>query len=187
VAGPSKKPTTSAGTGTSGGSSYEPKYLPYAIENKRPKYDSGEARRLANREWYKRNKKWKKSYNENYYRNNIDHFREYFKAKRQAAKDAQNRSRAAASNAKVMKGLRNGDEAYDVAQARLHKANVDAHDAKVELDAARSNLKLALKDYWWYVDQHKKMKVSEAWSDGFAQIRAAGKSFIDKFRSKKTG
>lgn len=186
MAGPSKKPTTSAGTGANGGSSYEPKYLPYAIENKRPKYDSGEARRLANREWYKKNRYWKQKYNEQYYHDNIDYFREYFKAKRKAAKDAQNRSRAATSNAKVMKGLRNGDEAYDVAQARLHKANVDAHDAKVELDAARSNLKLALKDYWWYVDQHKKMKVSEAWSDGMSQIRAAGKSFIDKFRSKKT-
>lgn len=176
MAGPGKKPTSTSG--------YEPVSLPFSIEWHKPKYGSDEARRLANREWYKKNRYWKQKYNEKHYRDNVDYWRDYYKKKRQATKDAQKRVDASSRNAGVMRNLKNGQAAYDLAQARVYEATKKAHDAKIEQDAARINLKLALKDYWWYVDQHKKMKVSEAWSDGFAQIRAAGKKFIDDFRAK---
>lgn len=146
------------------------------------KHNTGRAsvydKKLANHEWYVHNKRWKKDYNKQYYERNKDYwakrYQEMTSAKNDLDQDAKQlvdlTAKGYYSTADVVRGVKDGQNYYT--------------ENLAELEAARINAERAKKDYDWYMDTHKKMKVTEAWSDGAKMIRDAGKSFLSKFGLK---
>jgi hypothetical protein len=149
-----------------------------------------ELKSQANKKWYQKNKDWKKKYNADYYRNHRDYWRERYKTdlvlgnhrfpstyemedasiekelnkntRKQIQKDAE---------ARIRGGLWSTSSAQSYAQQQLMDLKVDEAMYKYNQQA-----------YQHYMDNHRKMPVKEAWSDGAKQIRDAGKKFIQKFK-----
>ena len=174
--GPSSKPKTSASSSntskTSASSSNTSK-------TKKPfRGEDYEARLLANRMWYQNpeHKLWKKKYNANYYRANIEYWNNYYRTQKKRTDAAQRRADALRSTSYKLETLDDRQQAYE-----------DARDARVKQQAINLARQEAIKEYNFYMQTHKKMKVTEAWSVGTKQIREAGKKFMDKLYDKIIG
>ena len=154
-----------------------------------------ELKAQANKKWYQKNKDWKKKYNADYYRSHRDYWRDRYESdltlgnnripsswelsdptterklnyntRKQIQEDAEARLRG---------GLWSTSSAQRYAQEQLKELKVDEARYKYYQQA-----------YQHYMDNHRKMSVKEAWSDGAKQIRDAGRKFISKFKELTAG
>lgn len=162
--------------------------------------DFSKRKALANRLWYQKNKDWKHDYNADYYQANKEYwqrrYREALAGRRQAHRqiddqvNAYNRN-VDAYNANVDAFNSMNDPFFGNSTAERMSYFDPKETARLKkttdnyYDVIKENMERANKDYQWFMDTHKKMKVTEAWSDGAKMIRDAGKNFLSKFRFKK--
>lgn len=146
----------------------------------------------ANRKWYELHKLWKKEYNKKYYAQNKAYWQDRYskelvlgnnhfpseyemsdpKLERQLNKNTRQQIQKDAED-RIRGGLWSVADAQGYAQTQL-----------INLKAAEAMNKYYTQAYQHYMDNHKKMKVTEAWSDGAKMIRDTGKSFLSKFGLK---
>lgn len=147
--------------------------------------DASSIKRLANKEWYEKHKAWKKAYNAKYYRDNKDYWQNYYNFTYRTMKSRQKMADDATKKADQTR-LKYGENSKEYENAR-RVADTNAkwvRERRGDFEAAKLNLERSQKDYQWYMDNHKKMKATEAWSDGAKMIRDAGKNFLSKFGLK---
>lgn len=143
----------------------------------------------SNRKWYELHKAWKKKYNADYYQKNKEYWRNRYESLLDRSRHKITRSYELDTyEPETYKDARRTitDDEYYWAKKGAGVADLvrDSHQQLYDLELARLNYKKAEQDYQWYMDNHKKMKVTEAWSDGAKMIRDAGKSFLSKFGLK---
>lgn len=131
-------------------------------------------KQLANHEWYMHNKRWKQDYNKDYYERNKDYWVKRYVSMKKAVQADMDRSKKAEDEART-----NGFTRSNIKMLRNTDSNLDYSTA--EFEAAKVNVKRALEEYKWAMDNYKKMSVAEAWSAGAAGIRDAGKKAMNKF------
>lgn len=146
--------------------------------------DTSAAKRLANHEWYMRNKDWKKDYNAKYYQENKEYWQQYYKFAKDTL-DARTRfadqARKEYDEAKQKYGMGSNEykRAHDVAMSN----DLWVRQNKVDLEAAKENLDRAMDEYNWAKTTFGKTPVQTLWNTGTKQIVDSGKSFISNWKS----
>lgn len=131
-------------------------------------------KQLANHEWYMHNKRWKQDYNKDYYERNKDYWVKRYMSMKKAVQADRDRSKKAEDEART-----NGFTRSNINMIRNTNSNLDYSTA--EFESAKINVRRALEEYKWAMDNYKKMSVTEAWSAGAAGIRDAGKKAMNRF------
>ena len=152
--------------------------------SKKASSDKTAARKLANNDWYERNKQWKKEYNAEYYQKNKDYWKQYYEYQR----DSTN------ARARMAKGQR--DEAsealrkYGADSKEYKRLNSSANtneewlqQNKGKLNAAALNYKKAKEEFDWATKTFAETSVSDLVTSGYKSIVSAGKSFISNWKS----
>ncbi len=146
----------------------------YPKSKKNYKGERREARLLASRMWYQNpeHRLWKKKYNADYYRANVDKWNKYYRLQKKRLYDANDKLAKSALEPSFI-GPRPQESLRDIENVR---------NQRVKLEAVKIARQEAINEYDFYMDTHKKMPIKEAWSDGAEQIKDAGKKFIQKFK-----
>lgn len=146
--------------------------------------DSMAARRLANSDWYERNKAWKKEYNAEYYKKNKAYWEQYYSTKKGIN---ENRSRLLGIRQReadqALREYGPNSEQYKAAKQSVDTNSQWLKQSQGQLAAAEINYERAKEEYNWAATTFAKTPVSSLIGSGYKSILSSGKSFISNFKS----
>lgn len=142
------------------------------------------SKKLANNDWYERNKQWKKEYNAEYYQKNKDYWKKYYEYQRDStnARARMAKERRDEANEALRKYGADSEEYKRLNRsANINEEVLQRH--KGDLNAAALNYRKAQEEFNWATTTFAKTPISKIMSSGYSSIASAGKSFISNFKS----